>query len=413
VTEPETGIRVTRLEGGPLVVTERSPLALSAALGVWVDVGSRDEPTSMQGATHLLEHLVFKGTERFDADEISEEIERFGGDINAFTTAEHTVYEAHLIAEGQGTALEILTDLACRPNLEQPDIESEREVVLDELRGADDQAGSIADDLLNEALFPEHPLGRRILGTEEHLLALNSQSIRAYHDEQYVSGRMIVAAAGLVDHDEIVEAVQANIPSTDIKGRPSRKQPGATPPMIVSEDRPGEQTHVLLAARVGEAQDPGRYALTVLSHVLGGGLTSRLFREVREKRGLSYAVGSDLSLYTDAGILLLYATCSPRRAEETASVIAAELEAILTDRPVSEAELERTKAAIRGSFAIADESMRSRMHRIGRSALLQGEPASANEVVQRYEAVSMADMDEVRQRLQASPLVSVRVGPKP
>jgi predicted Zn-dependent peptidase len=150
-----------------------------------------------------------------------------------------------------------------------------------------------------------------------------------------------------------------------------------------------------------------------LSHVLGGGLTSRLFREVREKRGLSYAVGSDLSLYTDAGILLLYATCSPRRAEETASVIAAELEAILTDRPVSEAELERTKAAIRGSFAIADESMRSRMHRIGRSALLQGEPASANEVVQRYEAVSMADMDEVRQRLQASPLVSVRVGPKP
>ena len=336
--ELDAGIHITRLEGGPLVVTERSPLALSAALGVWVDVGSRDESTSMQGVTHFLEHLVFKGTERFDCDEISEEIERFGGDINAFTTSEHTVYEAHLIAEGQPTALAILADLACRPNLEQADVTSECEVVLDELRGADDQAGSIADDLLNEALFPGHPLGRRILGTEQHLLALNSESIRAYHDDKYVASRMIVSAAGLVDHDQIVEAVAENFDLSGAAGRAKRVPPPETAPLVIDEDRAGEQTHVLLAARIGDAQDPGRYALTVLSHVLGGGLTSRLFREVREKRGLSYSVGSDLSLYTDAGVLLAYATCSPQRADETAEVIASEFKAMLTERPVTETE---------------------------------------------------------------------------
>ena len=393
-------IRLTRLDSGIRVVTEAMPALRSASVGFWVGTGSRDEPPELSGASHFLEHMLFKGTERRSAIEIAEAVESVGGDMNAFTSHEMTTYYVRIPDGCLELATDILSDIVWSPSIRGDELDAERQVILEEIGMRDDTPEDLVHDVFSNALFSGHPLGREVIGTPETIGAMDRTSLLAFHGAHYHPSNVVVAAAGNLHHDEVVELVQQGL-ARDAGARPDRLPFGgatAPEPMVVLE-RPTEQAHVVLGTRSLARDDPDRYALNVLDQVLGGGMASRLFQEIREKRGLAYSVYSFRAAYEETGALAVYAGTSPDRVGDVVSLVEAELARIVADRGVSDAEMASAKGNLTGSLALGLETSSSRMHRVGRALLTLGTVPPLDEVVAAVEQVTPDDLARVVDRV--------------
>jgi len=412
MTESER-VRTSRLDSGIRVVTESLPALRSVAVGFWVGTGSRDEPGPLAGASHFLEHLLFKGTERRTAAEIAEAVESVGGDMNAFTGQEMTAYYVRMPDQRLPLALDILSDIVWSPALRPADVESERQVILEEIRMRDDTPDDLVHDLFSSAVFPGHPIGREITGGFDTIEPMARDAIAEFHAQHYHPSNVVVAAAGNLDHDEVVTLVEAGM--RGVAGeRPPRElhrgEPGPNPVAVVEDDL--EQVHLVLGLRALRRDDPDRYAFGVLNQVLGGGMSSRLFQEVREQRGLAYSVFSYRAAFVETGAFGIYAATAPEKVDELLGVLDAQIDRILADGGVSDRELESAKGHLTGSLALSLESSISRMHRIGRSELLLGEIPSLDELVTECEAVTAADVGRVVDRVfRENPRTLAAVGP--
>jgi predicted Zn-dependent peptidase len=391
-------IGLTRLDAGLRVVTEEMPALRSAAVGFWVGTGSRDESDAVGGASHFLEHLLFKGTAQRSALEIANAVESVGGDMNAFTTQELTAFYVRVPDERLDLALEILSDIVWRPVLSPADVESERQVILEEIRMRDDTPDDVVHELFGSTLFPDHPLGREVLGTRASIGAMSRDAIADYHQRHYRPANVVVAAAGNVRHEDVVERVADRLEAAG--DRPERLQsPDSPPRRLAVLARPTEQAHVVLGMRGLARGDDDRYALSVLNQALGGGMASRLFQEIRERRGLAYSVYSYRTSYVDTGTFAVYLGTAPGRLDEALGVVDAELERLVGERGISADELEAAKGHLKGSIALSLESSASRMHRIGSNELTLGEVPTLDEVVARVDAVGPADVARVIERV--------------
>jgi predicted Zn-dependent peptidase len=405
------GVERTRLPSGIRVLTESMPELRSVAVGFWVGTGAVDEPDELLGASHFLEHLLFKGTEDRSAAQIAHAVESVGGDMNAFTTQEFTAFYVRVPDEQLAVATDILSDVVWAPAFRGEEVDSERRVILEEIGMRDDTPDDIVHELFAAALFPAHPLGRSVLGTRDTIEAAKRDAIAEYHRDHYHPSNVVVAAAGNLTHEEMVELVGARLGNLNGK-RPDRVEPSFAPvEPVIGEYRSTEQAHLVLGGRALARDDDDRYALSVVNQALGGGMSSRLFQEVREKRGLAYSVYSYRVAFDGTGAVGVYAGTSPERAHETLAVIRGELDRLVADG-LPEDELVAAKGHLRGSTALALETSSSRMHRLGRSELTTDEVPSVDELVAEIDSVTLEDANRVIKRVFADePRVLAVVGP--
>jgi predicted Zn-dependent peptidase len=396
----EVGGRVERtvLPGGLRVLTETMPGVLSATLGIWVGVGSRDESARLAGASHFLEHLLFKGTTSRSALEIATAMDAVGGEMNAFTAKEHTCYYANVLASDLPLAVTLLADLVTEACNTVEDLESERTVVLEEIAMRDDEPSDAVHDLFAETLFDGTPLGRSVLGTVESIEGLSRDDVDGWYRDRYAPPSIVVTAAGRVDHAQVLDLVTAAFGGRLGSGRgPSPLRTGDVAPERPARSRaliarPTEQAHLLLGTVGMGRLDDRRYAAAVLDAAVGGGMSSRLFQEVREKRGLVYSVGSALTHYAGTGTFSVYAGCSPKRVPEVLRLVRAELARAAADGLTPE-EVTRARGQLKGGLVLGLEDTGSRMSRLGKSELSYGEYLPVREVLARLDAV---DEEQVR-----------------
>ncbi len=386
------------------------PEARSVTVGFWVGVGGRDEPDEAAGASHFLEHLLFKGTERREARAIAESVEAVGGEMNAFTAREHTAFYVRLPAAGLAFALDLLAEVVAEPALRSHEVDAEREVILEELLGTEDEPDELVHRALDEALFPAHPLGREVLGTEATIEAMTRDEIAGFHARWYRPRNLVVAAAGRLDHAEVTGRLEDFLADRAEGTPPSRPAPSAPPRPRSVLNRPTEQAHLALGWRAFGHDDPDRYALAVANQALGGGMASRLFQEIRERRGLAYSVYSYLSLHDGAGELALYAGTAPAKVKELLAVVDAEVDKV-TAGGFTERELDVARGYLEGSFLLGLEDSGARMVRLGRGIVDRGSVVPANEHVARLRAVSTDDVARAVERVLGGPRSLAAVGP--
>jgi predicted Zn-dependent peptidase len=413
--EPSIAVRRTTLPGGLRVVTEFLPAVRSASVGVWVNVGSRDEGASVAGAAHFLEHLLFKSTPTRTAIDIAQAIDAVGGELNAFTAKEHTCYYAHVLDSDLELAVDLVADVVLNGRCEHADVELERDVVLEEIAMRDDDPEDTLGDLFLTALFGEHPIGRPVIGSAASVSAMTRAQLHSFHVRRYTPERMVVAVAGNVDHDEVVGLVREHFGSRLVRGRqpmPPRKGTGRITgqPRLTVANRDAEQTHICLGVHTPGRHWRHRWALTVLQTALGGGLSSRLFQQVRESRGLAYSVYSSLDMFADGGALSVYAACLPERFGEVVRVTTDVLESVARDG-ITEAECRIAKGSLRGGLVLGLEDSSSRMNRIGRSELNYGEHRSIEYTLGRLDEVTVDEVNAVARRLLSKPSGVAVVGP--
>ncbi|MFC7373905.1 M16 family metallopeptidase [Brachybacterium sp. GCM10030268] len=425
-----TGVRRSILPGGVRLLTQTDPSVRSATIGLWLPVGSRDELPQHAGSTHVLEHLMFKGTHRRSAMDIATAFDEVGGDSNAITAKEHTLYFGRVRSADVPRAVDVLTDMITASRLEEEALATEREVILEELAMAEDDPTDIGyETFLADVLGPDTAIGRPVGGTAESVNALSIEDVRAHWAEHYRPGNLVVTAVGDIDHDELAELVQAGL-----RRGGWRLEPGALPARRLRTDaaggesgggvvanvagidphrllRPAEQNHIYLGGQGIPAVSEERHAMSVLMSILGGGMSSRLFQNIREQRGLAYSVYSFSSGYRDAGLFGLYAACRPGRTTEVVELLGAEL-ARMGEQGVDEDELARARGQITGSFALGLEDTSSRMGRLGTIELVHGTYSSVDETLEKIGRVDAAAVRDLAARLSTSFSTRVEVGPE-
>ncbi len=397
------------------MVTEYLPAVRSASVGVWVSVGSRDEGATVAGAAHFLEHLLFKSTPTRTAVDIAQEMDAVGGELNAFTAKEHTCYYAHVLDSDLELAIELVSDVVLNGCCAAEDVELERDVVLEEIAMRDDDPEDALADLFLGALFGDHPVGRPVIGTVQSVSAMTRAQLHSFHLRRYTPERMVVAVAGNVDHDEVVALVREHFGPRLVRGRrpiAPRKGAGRVTgrPRLAVANRDAEQTHVCLGVRTPGRHWQHRWALSVLHTALGGGLSSRLFQQVRETRGLAYSVYSSLDIFADSGALSVYAACLPERFPEVARVTCDVLESVARDG-ITETECRIAKGSLRGGLVLGLEDSGSRMNRIGRSELNYGEHRSIERTLQELDDVTVDEVNAVARRLLRKAYGAAVLGP--
>jgi predicted Zn-dependent peptidase len=389
----------TVLPGGVTVLSETMEGVRSVALGIWFAVGSRDEPEGLAGMSHFLEHMMFKGTPTRSAKDISDEFERMGGELNAFTAKEYTCYYARFLDENLDRAVEVLSDMVQHSMFKREHILSEREVVLEEIHLHDDTPDDSVHDVFASALMPAHPLGLRILGLAETVGGFGARDAAGYFKDFYKPERCVVAAAGSIDHSRLVQLagdMLAGLPSGD--GTERRLfQPEARPASVVYP-KETEQAHICIGGLGLSGQSEERFTMAVLDGLLGGGMSSRLFQEIREKRGLAYSVYCYHSLFVETGSVVVYAGTRPGNAMEVVGLIRGELARVASE-PVSDEELARTKEHLKGQLVLGLESTRNRMTRLGKARATSSEILSLDELVARIDAVTKSDIGDLAARL--------------
>ncbi|MBW8483651.1 M16 family metallopeptidase [Actinomadura parmotrematis] len=408
-------VRRTVLPGGLRVITEAMPTVRSAAFGIWAGTGSRDEAPADAGASHYLEHVLFKGTERRTALEISAAVDAVGGDLNAFTAKEYTCYYARVLDADLPLAVDVVSDMVAASVNREEDVEAERGVILEEIAMRDDDPGDLIHDEFSTALYGDVPIGRPILGTVDSINALSRDRVHGYYRSHYLPPNLVVAAAGNVDHDEVVRLTAAAFaPHLAGDARPADPrvggpEQGASPTAQVI-DKDTEQAHIVLGGLGVRRTDERRFALGVLNAALGGGMSSRLFQEVREKRGLAYSVYSYTSQYADTGTFGVYAGCQPGKADEVLRICRDEI-AKAAERGLTAEELERGKGQLRGGMVLGLEDTGSRMSRIAKSELVYESLLPVDEVLARIEAVTLDDVLAVAQDVLTRPQALTVIGP--
>lgn len=410
--------RRTVLPSGLRIITESIPTTRSASLGVWVGVGSRDESPAMSGASHFLEHLLFKGTPKRTALDISAGIEAVGGETNAFTTKEYTCFYARVLDADLPLAVDVLCDAVADSLLDAADVETERGVILEEIAMHDDEPGDEVHDVFIEAIFGSHPLGRLISGTEQTISPMTRRQIHTFYRKRYTPPRIVVAAAGNLDHATVVRLVRKALAGTPLDAGPAAPaQPRSSTPAVrarsartVVRTRESEQAHLVLGCGAIGRLDERRFALGVLNNILGGGMSSRLFQEIREKRGLAYSVYSYGSQYADAGVFAVYAGCAPGKVEEVLELTRTELAAVAA-HGVTEAEVARGKGMVKGSYVLGLEDTGSRMSRLAKSELLYGDLMGVDELLARVDAVTLDEINALAAEVLSAPMSLAVVGP--
>ena len=380
-------VEVTRLPSGLSVVTDRMPHLESASLGVWAGAGSRNEAPDEHGISHLLEHMAFKGTKRRSARQIAEEIEAVGGDLNASTSAESTGFYARVLKADVPLALDVLSDILSEPTFEPEELRREQNVIVQEIGAVEDTPDDLVFERLHETAFPKQPLGRSILGTPETVRSFNSASIRTYLSRNYRAPDMLVAAAGAVEHERIVAEAEKRFASFIGPAAPA-PEPAHFGGGTRVETRDLEQVHIALALQGVPVRDEQLYSLQVFTSVLGGGMSSRLFQEVRENRGLCYAIHAFHMPYSDTGMFALYAGTDEADAPELMRVAIDQI-AIATET-LNEAEVARAKAQMKAGLLMALESTEARLGQIARQMLAYGRPIPLDEIVAKVDAVTVA-----------------------
>lgn len=379
-------VEVTRLASGLSVVTDRMPHLESASLGVWVGTGSRDERADEHGISHLLEHMAFKGTKKRTARQIAETIEAVGGDLNAATSVESTGYFARVLKADVPLALDVLADILSEPTFDPEELRREQNVITQEIGATEDAPDDLVFDRLQETAFPDQPMGRSILGTPETVRSFSAKSLRTYLGRNYRAPNMLVAAAGAVDHAQIVAEAEKRFSSfvgPDAPTPESAKFGGGTR----VETRDLEQVHIALALQGVPVRDPALYSLQVFTSVLGGGMSSRLFQEVREIRGLCYTIQAFHMPYSDIGMFGLYAGTDEADAPELMRVVIDQIEN--ATETLNEAEISRAKAQMKAGLLMALESSEARLGQIARQMLAFGRPIALDEIVAKVEAVTV------------------------
>lgn len=412
-------VRSTVLPGGLRVVTESLPAVRSVALGIWVGVGSRDEDVAHTGATHYLEHLLFKGTRRRTALDISAAIDAVGGEMNAFTTKEYTCYYARVLDADAPLAIDVLSDMVTDSVIAAKDVDAERGVVLEEIAMNDDDPADTAHEAFTAQLFGDTPLGRPILGTVESINAITREAIHEYYASRYTPRNLVVAAAGNLRHDDVVRGVAKSFGTAaddGVEPAPPRlggeqsdwgRQAGSGVRLV---PRGIEQANLVLGCAGLARTDDRRFALGVLNAALGGGMSSRLFQEVREKRGLAYSVYSFAGQHADTGMWGVFAGCQPAKADEVVTICAAEIDKVITDG-LTDLELDRGKSQMSGSIVLSLEDPSSRMSRLGKAELVYPRLQPVEETLALIDAVTHDDVREVAAAVLAQPMALAAVGP--
>lgn len=401
-------IRVTRLDNGLTVVTDAMPSVETVSLGTWVNAGTRHETPAINGISHMLEHMAFKGTERRDARTIAEEIEAVGGYLNAYTSREHTAYHAKVLKEDADLALDIVADILQHSTLEAEELAREQAVVVQEISQAIDTPDDIIFDHFQSTAFPDQAMGRPVLGTADLVKSMTSDTLAGYMRANYGANRMILSAAGNVDHDQIVamaaEQFTALPPDRDPPMDPARYVGGE-----YREERDLEQVHLVLGFDGVSYSDPDFYAASVLSTLLGGGMSSRLFQEVREKRGLVYSIYSFTSAYNDGGLFSVYAGTGEDEAADVIPVVCDEIMKVTAN--VGADEVRRARAQLKASILMSLESTGSRCEQAARQMLAYGRILSTDEVVGLIDEVDEVAVVRTAERLFAGMPTFAAIGP--
>ncbi|MBG1233416.1 M16 family metallopeptidase [Aestuariivirga litoralis] len=382
-------VEISKLDNGLTVITQTMPHLESVAQGIWVKAGARDEMPQENGVAHFLEHMAFKGTLRRRAKDIAEEIESAGGEINAATGMESTTYYARTLKGDWPLAMDILADIFTASTLDEEELERERDVILQEIAAAKDQPDDLVFELAQSASYGQHPLGRSILGTEELVQNMTREQMLTWRDRNYWASRMVVCAVGNVDHTEFVAAANEHYGKIP-RGHMPQRQPPAFGAESLTEQKPLDQTHLVLSFPAPNYRDPRIYQLQVLASILGGGMSSRLFQEVREKRGLCYSVFAFGTTYEDTGQLGVYAATSPDHTPELIDVTAAVMHSMMDE--ITPKELERAKAQLKTSIVMNLESASSRADQIARQYLAFGEVPDIKKLIARIEAVTVEEV---------------------
>src|ERR1700689_2441143 len=419
VTSADSTVRRTVLPGGLRVVTEFLPAVRSVALGIWVGVGSRDEDEAHAGATHYLEHLLFKGTGRRSALDISSEMDAVGGEMNAFTAKEYTCYYARVLDADLPLAVDVLSDMVTNSLITPKDVDAERNVVLEEIAMNEDDPSDTVHEAFTAKLFGDTPLGRPILGTTASINKITRDQIFEHYQARYTPEHLVVAAAGNLDHDTVVELVRQAF--GDVLAGRATAEPA---PARLAGDQPGspagvgttlisrsiEQANLVLGCEALARTDDRRFALGVLNAAFGGGMSSRLFQEVREKGGLAYSVDSFTSQHADTGMWGVYVGCLPSKADDVLAICAEEITRVV-EGGLTDAELARGKGQVRGSIVLGLEDPSSRMSRLGKSELVYPRLEPVEEVLASIDAVTHDDIRAVAADILTRPKALAVVGP--
>ena len=412
-------VKRTVLPGGLRIITEQMPSVRSAAIGIWVKVGSRDEVASQTGSAHYLEHLLFKGTKNRSALDISSTIDAVGGEMNAFTSKEVTCFYTRVLDTSVPEAIEVLVDMITSATITSVDVDQERQVVLEEIAMRDDDPADIVHEQFSRALYGEAPLGRSILGTVENISSLSRRSIHGFYRKYYTPDRLVVAVAGNIDHASIVKQIRKafNLGGFDLAGEETPYVPTKVKTKVshsggfVKFDKTTEQANLVIGVPGLDRADERRYIQSVFNAALGGGMSSRLFQEVREKRGLVYTVYSFGQQFQDAGMAGVYAGCSPKNLEQVTQVITDVLDEVALNG-ITEAELVKAKGQVSGGMVLGLEDTSSRMSRIARSEMNHGYVPSVSQVLERISAVTLEEVHTLAHHLWSQERLTAVVGPE-
>ena len=392
---PES-VRITELSSGLRVVTDSMDHLETSSVGIWVDVGARYEESTVNGVSHMLEHMAFKGTERRSARAIAEEIEAVGGHLNAYTSREHTAYFARVLKDDVALAVDILTDILQHSTFDEKELARERDVIVQEIGQSEDTPDDVVFDRFQETAYPDQPLGRSILGTVERVMSMSRDDLKGYLAAHYNAPAMVVAGAGRIDHEQLVDLVGIGLNGLPLANA-CEPVAASYSPGEFREARDLEQVHFLLGFDGLAHNDNQFYASHVLSTLLGGGMSSRLFQEIRENRGLAYAVHTFSASYSDGGLYGIYAGTGAEQLDELVEVTASEIRKVTEE--IHEDELARARSQLKAGIMMSLESSSSRCEQLGRQMHLFGRPLSLGEIVGRIDEVTREDATAVAARL--------------
>ena len=381
------------------MITEELPHVRSVSLGVWIDTGSRDEVLSSNGISHFFEHMVFKGTTRRSIQQIARSVESVGGYLNAFTGKEHTCYYARVLDEHAPLAMDVVTDILANATFPEKEISKEKGVIIEEMRNAEDDPDDIIHDVLDGAIFGNHPLGLPVIGTEKNVRSFGRDDLELFRRERYSANRLVVSAAGRISHDQVRDLAEQYLGGVARSTKAVRRaRPRLLKGRIIRKQKPIQQAHVCIGCQAYSVRHKGRFPLLVLNTLLGDGMSSRLFQRIREQRGIAYTVYSFANMMTDAGTFGVYTGLDRTNIDRTLDIIWAELDK-LTRQTVGVAELRRTKDQLKGSMMLSLESIPNRMMRLGGAELALGRHPSLDTILDSIDAVSREDILEIAEAL--------------
>ena len=404
----ESNIRRAVLANGVRLATERMPHVRSVAVGIWLTRGSRHEPAEHSGIAHFVEHMLFKGTPGRSAEEIAQQVDSIGGQIDAFTSKEYAGYYLKVLDEHLPLAVDILSDLICNPLFAEEDIEREKKVILEEIKMVEDTPDDLVHEIFAEGFWTNHPLGRPILGTPASVSALDQATLRDYFSQTYVAANFVVVAVGNLQHERVQELLERALEKAPHTGPDADHSAPVVAPAIQVRKKELEQSHIVFGTEALPQHHPERYAGYALNTTLGGSMSSRLFQNVREKRGLAYSVFSGLSAYQDAGALSIYAGCANEAVAELIDVVVAEIRQMKAGG-LDPVELRRAKDHLKGSLMLGLESTSSRMSHLARQEMYRDQTFGLDEMLAAIEAVTAQDVLRLADRFFTNGSLAVTV----